>query len=409
MMGHSCVVAAAVLVSLTATARADVVNDWNATAIAVTASPPNSILQSRVLATVQAAVLDAATTAALQGQSTTAGERPQAGASLDAAVASSAHAVLVRLVPSQQTTLDATLAASLAQLPDGDAKNAGIEAGRAAASAWLARRADDGADAKVVYRPAPGMGQWQPTPPDSMAGILPHWGAVRPFVLKSAQQFEVGRPPAMGSERMARDLAEVREVGARNSRTRTADQTAAAVFWTIQTPVIWNAAARSAAQAHHLGPLETARVLALVNVACADSQIAGFEAKYRIAHWRPVTAIRQTADPSWEPLLVTPPHHEYPSAHALCSGAAEAVLTSYFRSDAVELTMTYPQGSGVTRSYGSFSQIANEVDNARVWGGIHFRSADEDDRNMGRRIGEYVWEWYRGDPTTFAAAHAGDR
>ena len=386
--------AAAILAFATA-AQADSVSDWNATALAATAVPPNSVLQSRVLAIVQGAVFDAANAVERRYPPLGADVRAPLGASLDAAVASAAHGVLVRLAPSQQAMLDAALAAALVKVPQGQPKIDGINAGSEAAEKWIALRAKDGADARAAFTPVAGPGRWQPTPPQNAPGILPQWGAVTPFALKSSHQFDVKGPPAANSDAFARDLAEVRDVGARDSKTRTADQTAAAIFWTVQTPVVWNTAARAASAARGLSALEGARVLALVNFACADSQIAGFEVKYRMPHWRPITAIRQSgnaADAAWEPLLATPPHPEYPSAHALCSGASEAVLKGYFGSDKVTASVTFPPGFGVTRSWSGFSKIAQEVEGARIWGGIHFRTADVDGRDLGRRIGEFILE-----------------
>ena len=188
-------------------------------------------------------------------------------------------------------------------------------------------------------------------------------------------------------------------VGARNSTTRTADQTAAAIFWVVQTGVPWHAAARAASAAKGLSVSENARLFALLALATADSQIVAMKEKYSRPHWRPLTAIRATAginipgltgDPLWEPLLVTPPHPDYPSAHAVFSGAAETVLRSFFGSDTVNVSVTFPGPFGITRTYTSFSAITEEVDNARVWGGIHFRSADIDGSEVGRKIGAVV-------------------
>jgi hypothetical protein len=186
-------------------------------------------------------------------------------------------------------------------------------------------------------------------------------------------------------------------VGARDSLTRTADQTAAAIFWTVQTAVPWHAAARAASAARGLSLADNARLFALLSLATADSQIVAFNEKYERPHWRPITAIRAAVDlnvpdlrgdAGWEPLLVTPPHPEYPSAHAVFSGAAEAVLRGFFRGDAVEVSVTAPGPFGVTRTFRSFSALSAEVEDARVWGGIHFRSADVDGAEVGRRIGE---------------------
>jgi hypothetical protein len=188
-------------------------------------------------------------------------------------------------------------------------------------------------------------------------------------------------------------------VGARNSPTRTADQTAAAIFWTVQTGVPWHAAARAASAARSLSVSDNARLFALLSMATADSQIIGFAEKYARPHWRPVTAIRAATelgiptlrgDPGWEPLLVTPPQPDYPSAHAIFSGAAEAVLRAFFGSDEVSVSVTFPGPFGVTRTFRTFSGMTEEVDNARVWGGIHFRSADRDGSAIGRKIGTIV-------------------
>ncbi|HEU4385576.1 MAG TPA: vanadium-dependent haloperoxidase [Anaeromyxobacteraceae bacterium] len=367
-----------------APAAADVVTDWNQVAIQATAIPPNAMLQARVLAAAHVAMLEAL----------------QAASSLDpggrdAAAAAAAYGVLSRLTSGQADALDAALKRTVDAVPAGAAKTDGLALGTQTAERIVAQRRSDGADAKVAFTPTPGAGRWQPTPPANAPAILPHWGSVKPFVLDSATRFPLKGPPKLDSPQLARELDEVRSVGARLSATRTADQTAAAIFWTVQTPVPWNAAARAAAAAHATTREENARLFAALNVACSDAHIAAFEAKYRLQHWRPITAIRARAAPgskdaTWEPLLGTPAHPEYPSTHATCSGAAEAVLKGFFGSDEVAVSVTHPPVFGVTRSYTSFSQMAGEVDDARVWGGIHFRSADDDGRDLGRRVGEYV-------------------
>ena len=188
-------------------------------------------------------------------------------------------------------------------------------------------------------------------------------------------------------------------LGARHSSARTADQTAAAVFWTVQTGVPWFAAARAAATERKAALLDNLHLFAVLSVAAADSQIACFKDKYDRLHWRPITAIRAAAaskiatlvgDATWEPLLGTPPHPEYPSAHACFSGAAEAVLRGELKTDSVRVSVTYPPVFGVTRTFNSFSAISKEINDARVWGGIHFRSADVDGHELGWRVGEAV-------------------
>jgi hypothetical protein len=376
-------------------ARGDVITDWNETAIQVTATPPNALLQARVLATAHLAMLEALNAVGGVAKSYAVKVKAPKGASPEAAVAAAAHGVLARMTRGQQESLDAALAASLAGVPAGQTKTDGISVGTEVAEKLVALRRSDGADARTSFTPSKGAGRWQPTPPQNAPAVLPHWGAVKPFVLESATQFAVKGPPPIGSDTYVRDLAEVKKLGGRRSTVRTADQTAAAIFWTIQTLVPWNAAGRAAAKARGNTLEENARLFAALNAACSDAHVAGFEIKYRLQHWRPVTAIRAAAEPGsadegWEPLLATPAHPEYPSTHAACSGAAEAVLKGFFGRDEVAVSVVHPPVFGVTRTYASFSQIAQEVDDARVWGGIHFRTADVDGRYLGRRIGEYV-------------------
>jgi hypothetical protein len=380
----------ALVIQPTGRARADAVTDWNVVAINATAVPPNSILQSRVLATVHGAIYDAVRAVDQKGAAHAVDLKAPAGTSLDAAVAAAAYGVLVRLAPNEKPALDAALNTALSKIADGGSKTDGISIGSQVAEKLVALRSGDRADQKVGFTAQAGLGFYQLTPPHSAAPILPQWGGVTPFVVRGRSGLEFKGPPPHGSAEFARDFDEVRSLGARNSTTRTADQTAAAIFWTVQTAVPWHAAARAASAARNLSIAENAKVFALLSMATADSQIVGFEEKYKRSHWRPITAIRgaTNGDPTWEPLLVTPPHPDYPSAHAMFSGAAEAVLRAFFGSDEVNVSVTFPGPFGVTRRYGSFSEITREVDNARVWGGIHFRSADKDGSDVGRKIGE---------------------
>ncbi len=380
-------------------AQADVVTDWNVTALGATAVPPNAILQSRTLAIVHAAVYDAVRAVERSGAAYAVDLAAPAGTSVDAAAAAAAHAVLIRLAPAQRAILDSALSATLSGIPDDRARSDGVSLGAQVAEKILALRSTDRSDAKVTFVPKPGPGHYQLTPPLSAPAILAHWGGVTPFMLRGRSGLAFNGAPDFTSAAFARDFDEVKSVGARNSATRTADQTAAAIFWTVQTGVPWFAAARAASAAKRLSVSENARLFALLAMATADSQIVGFEEKYKRPHWRPITAIRAATelgipalkgDPAWEPLLVTPPQPDYPSAHAIFSGAAEAVLRAFFGGDEVNVSVTFPAPFGMTRSYTRFSQMTEEVDNARVWGGIHFRSADRDGSEMGRRIGDIV-------------------
>jgi type II secretion system protein G len=387
--------------------RADVVTDWNVIALNATAVPPNSILQSRALAIVHGAIYDAVRAVDRKGGAYAIDVEAPAGTSVDAAVVSAAHGSLVRLAPAERQMLDAALNVSLSKIADGQGKTEGTALGQQIAEKLVALRSTDGAAVKVVFTAKPGVGLYQFTLPHSLPAILAQWGSVTPFVLRSSAGLDLKGAPALTAAQFARDFEEVRSVGARNSTTRTADQTAAAIFWTVQTAVPWHAAARAASAAKGLSLLENARLFALLSMASADSQIIAFAEKYNRPHWRPITAIRAATDLNiaalkgdigWEPLLVTPPHPEYPSAHAMFSGAAEAVLRGFFGDDQVDVSVTAPGPFGVTRTYHKFSELTEEVDNARVWGGIHFRSADVDGSEIGRKIGEIILREFANSP-----------
>lgn len=392
----------ALMVACTAgAARADVVTDWNVVALNASAMPPNSILQSRTLAITHAAVYDAVRAVERNGPAYAVEAQARSGASVEAAAAAAAHAALERLTPAAKPMLDAALSATLARIPDGPAKIDGVALGAHVGAQTVALRANDGADAKVPFNPKPGAAMYVPTPPHGLPPILLQWGAVTPFVLRGTVATEWKGAPAPGSAAFARDYDEVKGIGGRYSTARTADQTAAAVFWTVQTAVPWHAAARAVSAAKGLSISDNAKLFAMLAMATADSQIVTFAEKYKRPHWRPITAIRSDLggdsaatplqrDARWEPLIGTPPHPEYPSAHASFSGAAEVVLRTWLGGDDLEVSVTHPPIFGITRSYRKLSQITEEVENARVWGGIHFRSADRDGIEVGRKIGAIV-------------------
>ena len=380
-------------------ARADIATEWNAIAVEATAVPPNSILQSRVLAILHVAMYDAARVSNQKSALLVGNVQSDGPSSPEAAVATAAHAVLKRLAPAQVAAIDAAYKSALSTIAESPPKANGVKLGLSVAERLLELRATDGSTQKVDIKLNNGPGSYQLTPPHSMQPILPQWGAVRPFAIHLEDGFETKGPPRLESPQFKTDFDEVKLLGARHSTARSADQTAAAVFWTVQTGVPWFAAARVAASGRKASMLENLRLFALLSVATADSQIACFHDKYVRQHWRPITAIRAAAtlkiatlagDADWEPLLGTPPHPEYPSAHACYSGAAEAVLRGELKTDAVRVSVTHPPVFGVTRTFNSFSAISKEVNDARVWGGIHFRSADVDGHELGWRVGQVV-------------------
>ncbi|MGB7988370.1 MAG: vanadium-dependent haloperoxidase [Candidatus Methylophosphatis roskildensis] len=400
-----------------ALARADAVIDWNQTAIRATevaALPPPP--QSRAMAMVHAAVYDAVNAIDGRYAAYAVDIKAPAAASKEAAAASAGHGVLIRLFPEQQPSLDAALDKSLGQIADGDQKNQGASIGREAATRLYEMRKTDGAAGKGEYTFGTGPGVYQQTPPMNAQPVLPHWRHVKPFVLGSATRFLPPGPPAYGSAEFVRDFEEVKALGARDSRTRTNEQTAIALFWAGSEIPPLNTIARSMSAAKGQGIVDNARLFAYINMAIADSLIAGFEAKYRFNSWRPVTAIREAAstgnprlaaDTHWEPLMVTPPHPEYPSAHCLGTGAAAQVLAGFFGTEQVQVSLVQPP-LGFFRRYDSLQALVQEMENARVWGGIHFRSADEHGTRLGRQIGQYVLNNAL-QPVSKSAAAGGDR
>jgi len=323
-----------------------------------------------------------------------------AGVAVDAVVASAAHTVLVaETAPSQRATLDAALQSALAKVPDGVAKTDGVAFGRQVAEKVIAARANDGFNNNVEFKiPPPGLGVWQQTP--QFGPMLFYvWGQVKPMVIKNVRDFDMGGPPALASAQFAKDYNEVKSIGARNSTTRTADQTAVAIFWTVPTDMPWHGAAQAAAKSRNLSLIDSARLFALIGIAQHDSQIVAIEQKARYNFWRPYTFIRYpggpgnaslSSDANWEPLINTPGFQDYPSGHCIGSGSAYGILIATFPDDKVSYSHTWIPGVGVTRSWTTFTQMVKEVEDARVWGGIHTRTADEHGTLAGRKVAEYV-------------------
>jgi hypothetical protein len=380
-------------------AHADVVPDWNLTTAQTlrTAKAGSGLSHSRVYAMVHGAMFDAVNAIERRYYSYAEDLKAAPGASHDAAAAAAAHRVLAELYPLQQATLDAALAASLAKVQDGPAKADGVALGKAAAEKMLALRRNDRMSEKISYAPKTGPGAWQLSTNDNPVG--PHWGLVAPFAIKSTQDFRFPGPPPLTSARYAQEFNEVKAVGAKHSTQRTAEQTAIALLWEPTSPLTYNAMLREMPELKQKSVADQARVFALMNMAGSDAFIVGWGTKYAIQHWRPETAIRiagsdgneaTSADSAWEGLRSPPPAHpEYPSGHALFTGAVEAVLRDFFGTDQMSITVSNPDEK-ITRKFESFSQIAKSVEDARVWAGIHFRSADIDGSEMGRRVAEYA-------------------
>ncbi|MBT2227810.1 vanadium-dependent haloperoxidase [Nonomuraea sp. NEAU-A123] len=316
--------------------------------------------------------------------------------STNAAVATAAFRVLDALFPAQRERLTAQYDESLAAIPDGAAKRRGITVGTQAADAMIAARENDGAFGSQTWTVGTQPGQWRPTPP-AFASDGAWVGHVKPFLLPSASMFRTSGPPSLTSRRYARDFNEVKTVGSATSTLRTADQTQAAIWWHDRHLVEWEIK-RQLATTQRLNPLQTARMFAMVDLAEADATIACFNEKAAWSFWRPVTAIQladtdgnpdTVADPGWLPLLVTPPHPDFTSGHACFTAASMSALAYFFGRDDISFS-GYSADSGTTRHFGGFSQALAEVVNARVWGGIHTRTADVQGAKIGGQVTAYM-------------------
>jgi hypothetical protein len=344
------------------------------------------------------------------------GERQ--GQSPDAAVTEAAYRILIDYFPANAPDLTALHDAALAAIADGPAKRNGIVHGRLAADKILRERARDGLQTPIgstspfpTLAPEPGV--WRLTPPAYAAPQTPWMATMRPFGLKSADQFSPPPPPSLKSQQWVDAFNEVKSLGAANSTTRTPDQTAVAIFWTANVVRQYNGLARSIATDSSLDVPDTARLLAMVNEVGADAMIAMMNAKYHYLFWRPVTAIDPTSvtndgfgpvpgfddsnpltveQPGWRPLVTTPNHPEYPSAHATITSAIAEVLTYYLGTDQLDIDIQGTPGLSVTRHFATANDLRADADNARVWAGLHYRFSVQAGSVLGRQVADYDLE-----------------
>jgi hypothetical protein len=313
-------------------------------------------------------------------------------ASKEAAAAAAAYDILLNLYPDQKSGLDSTLAASLSGIAETDAKAKGIELGKKAAAGIIALRANDGIDAQESYRPQATPGVYVPTalPIESTSGAL------KPFVMTTGSQFRPAPPPALDSQTWTRDLNEIREMGSRTSTKRSEEQTNIAKFWLFTGPRTYNPIVRQVATARNMDVVDCARLFALTSMAGVDAFIAVFDAKYTYNLWRPMTAIRNAdltanpatpREPSWTAISNTPMHPEYPCAHCIVAAAVSTVLKN-MAGDAIDISLASSTAPGLTRNWTRLQDYSDEVSNARVYAGFHYRFSTEVGKDMGRKIAE---------------------
>jgi hypothetical protein len=379
---------------------ATAVTDWNVNAttaiVGVAKQPPAAAILSYAM--VEGAVYDAVNAIDRGHQPYLAEPAATGTESETAAAAQAAHDVLVSLFPAQALTLDAQLATSLGAVTDATARAAGQAIGAATAAAMLAARTGDGRGGPQVAVPGTLPGQWRPTPPLFAVDPVSWVGNVRPFLLPSGSMFRSDGPNALTSAAYAADVAEVKSLGSATSTTRTPDETDAAIWWQDHGVALYNRIVRNVAVGRGLGIVDAARLFAMTDLAGADAMINCWNDKYYWNFWRPITAIRlagtdgnpaTVADPSWTPLIATPPFPDHPSGHSCEVGAFANTLQAFFHTDKVSFS-AFSNNSQTTRHFTRFSLMLKEVLDARVWGGIHFRTADVQGSVIGMKVSHYV-------------------
>lgn len=391
----------AVCVSLSVNiAYGDEVTHWNAVLEKTAAGTPH-FFQSRSAAIVHLAVFEAVNV--IQGD-----YEPYLGtisapswASPEAATVAAAHRALVALYPEKKTQLDSERDTSLSAIPDGDEKKAGIAVGEIAADVMLALRANDGSDAVVPYTPVSRPGFWQPAPPEFRPAAFAQWGQVTRFAINDGLLFHVIPPPPLRSAKYAQDYKEVKALGGdQSTMLRPADRSDVARFYAAVLPMpLWPDVARQASAAQAKTLSENARDFAWLAMAVCDSLIASMEMKYHYNFWRPVTAIQEgendqnratKPDETWLSFVLTPPYPSYPGNHATAAGAARAVLEHVYGPDGHAITLTSEAVPDVVLYYTSWKEITDDIDDARIYGGVHFRFDQEAGARLGRRVGRYV-------------------
>ena len=398
-------VATLVVLAAPAAARADTVSDWNlnaSNALFNTAaqSPP---VGSQHMAMVHGAVYDAVNAVDRQYQPYLYTNRNfplfsgiLPWASKDAAAATAAYKVLISIVPAQQPALQQLYLASLATIPEWAGRSEGTRLGEEAAAAMIAARTNDGRFGAPGFPVGVLPGQWRPVLPGFVNDPNGWIRNVKPFLLQSPSQFRSAGPFALTSADYAAEFNEVKSVGSLTSTTRTAAQTNASLYWAEHSGRTWNRIFRTISAQHTLTPEESARLFAMLNMSFADTAINVWDDKAFWSFWRPITAIREahldgnpatTADPDWLPLIVNPPYPDHSSGASGLSGAATRTLRQFFGTNHIAWTDT--NVGGQTRSFSRASDAMDEVVEARIWSGIHFRRADM----HGAQIGQQVAGW----------------
>ena len=391
---------AAALTTTAPSAFANVITDWDEKAVAVVA--PMSSLDGtspytavRMMGMVHAAMFDAVNSIEPHYRPYLVQLPAAPATSKEAAAAAAAASVLATIDAKTAGEMKAALATYLASIPDGVTKAEGVKLGEAVAAKILAARANDGSDAPDAYRPRTTPGVYVPT----AITLSSMWPTLKPFALTSPAQFRPKPPISLESEEWATDYNELKDYGGKKSAKRTAQQTETALFWT--SPLLaYQPLERQLVTAKQMSVVDSARFMALEAVALNDAIIAVLDAKYHYNFWRPITAIRNgdidgnpatDREATWLPVANTPMHPEYPCSHCIQSGSVAAVVKAVLGGvDIPEVALTSPATPGVTHRWSNMTAFAEEVANARIWAGFHYRFSTRVGTQMGYQIGEYV-------------------
>lgn len=403
--GRVLFVGAAVVGSFSGLAQADVALEWNQAILdSIQETSMNPPRASRAMAMMHVAMFDAVNGITRRHTPYRVETNPPP-AIMEAAGAQAAHDVLVALYPGRAGLFADLLDTHLSAIPDGPAKDAGIDQGAFVASEILAWRADDGSAGPGVYTPSGEPGRWEPTAPGFLPALLPHWGGVTPFAMLSGDQFRPAAPPALTTPEYADFWQQVYELGRVDSPLRTADQTEIALIWeggpgTPTPPGQWNEIAQTLARSQGNTFEENVRLFAYLNLATADAAINSWDCKYEYDLWRPITAIQKadldgnpltSPDPDWLPLITTPPFPAYTSGHSSFSGSSATILINFFGTDEIDFTF---EAIGFARDFSSIWAAAEEAGFSRIYGGIHYNFDNTAGLDAGREIGNFVTDTY---------------
>jgi hypothetical protein len=380
------------LAAFTQPARADTVTEWNEIACAISGKAGGGATGHRLMANIQVAVFDAVSAIEKRGKPYMGPLDAPAGASVEAAVAAANRMTLETLVPAEKATVEAAYQAAIARIAEGPAKSDGIRTGELAAARVLARAEKDLHNAPDTYQPHTTAGIYVPT----MIPVFASWPKRTPWVLSKPDQFRPGPPPSLDSETWARDLQEVKALGAKTGSQRTKEQTDIAQFWEETRPLLYHGVVRSVANMPGRSVYDNARLLGAAAVAADDALIAVFDAKYAYNFWRPVTAIRNghmatkggKAEPGWTPFINTPMHPEYPCAHCVTSGAIGAVLQAELgNTSGFKLVAKSPTSNDAVREWTTVAAFMEEVQMARIYDGVHYRNSGAVGNDLGQKVG----------------------